>query len=71
LPEPHHPSGRKLLGITLIVLVIMMWAGLIILFAPAIGHWPILVQSLFYLVVGVVWVIPLRPLLRWIETGQR
>ena len=39
-------------------------------FAPFVGHWPILVQALFYLVVGIAWIAPLKPLLRWTETGR-
>ena len=64
------PSGRKLAGIAMIVLLILIWAALVASFAPVIGKWPILVQAAFYLVVGVVWIIPLKPLLRWAETGR-
>jgi predicted membrane channel-forming protein YqfA (hemolysin III family) len=63
------PSWRKGVGIALILLLILLWGGAIMLFAPYIGRWPILVQALFYLVVGIAWVIPLKPLLRWTETG--
>jgi len=27
-------------------------------------------QTLFYLVAGLVWILPLKPLLRWMETGR-
>ena len=30
---------------------------------------PVLVQALFYLVAGIVWIAPLKPLLRWMELG--
>jgi hypothetical protein len=30
--------------------------------------WPL--QALFYLVAGLVWILPLKPLLRWMETGR-
>jgi len=30
----------------------------------------VLVQALFYLVMGIVWIVPLKPLLRWSETGS-
>jgi len=64
------PSGRKGAGIALILLLILIWAGLVATLAPSIGKWPILVQGAFYLVVGIVWIIPLKPLLRWSETGR-
>jgi hypothetical protein len=27
-------------------------------------------QTPFYLVAGIVWIFPLKPLLRWMETGR-
>ena len=34
------------------------------------GHaHPVLVQAVFYLVAGVIWIMPLKPLLRWMELG--
>jgi hypothetical protein len=29
-----------------------------------------LIQAPFYLVMGIVWIIPLKPLVRWIQTGS-
>ncbi|HEU5285912.1 MAG TPA: DUF2842 domain-containing protein [Sphingomicrobium sp.] len=64
------PSWRKGAGIAAIVLLILIWAALVASLAPMIGNWPILVQGAFYLVTGIVWIIPLKPLLRWAETGR-
>ena len=63
------PSARKLSGIAIIVLLILIWAALVASLAPVIGKLPILVQGAFYLVMGLAWIIPLKPLLRWAETG--
>jgi predicted membrane channel-forming protein YqfA (hemolysin III family) len=68
--SPAEPSSRKLAGIALIVLLIVLWATFVASFAPIIGRWPILVQAPFYLVMGLAWIAPLRPLIRWIETGR-
>lgn len=68
--EPPPSSWRKIAGITLIVAMIILWAALILIFAPFIGRWPVLVQAIFYLIMGVAWVVPLKPLLRWSETGS-
>ena len=65
-----QPTWRKPAGILAILLLIVTWAALVATFAQAIGHWPMLVQALFYLVTGLVWIAPLKPLLRWAETGQ-
>ena len=63
-------SGRKLAGIAMIVTLIVLWAVFVASFAGVVGQWPILVQALFYLVAGIVWIFPLKPLLRWMETGR-
>lgn len=68
-PEAR-PSGRKLLGIGLILLLIVFWAALVASLAQVVGRWPILVQALFYLFMGIAWIIPLKPLIRWMETGH-
>ena len=34
-------------------------------------QWPGLVQALFYLATGMIWVTPLKPLLRWMEAGRK
>ena len=65
-----EPSPRKLVGITLILLLIGVWAAFVASMARIVGTWPMLLQASFYLVMGIVWVIPLKPLVRWIETGS-
>ena len=64
------PPSRKLSGIAIIVLLILIWAALVASLSPVIGNLPILVQGAFYLVMGIVWISPLKPLLRWAETGR-
>ena len=64
------PSSRKLVGIAAILLVIAVWASFVAALAPFVGRWPVLAQAPFYLVMGIVWIVPLKPLLRWIETGS-
>jgi hypothetical protein len=65
-----QPSWRKLAGIGLILLLIVLWAAFVASLARVVGRWPILVQAPYYLFMGVVWVIPLKPLIRWMETGS-
>ena len=65
-----EPSWRRPAAIAAILLLILVWAVLIATFAPQIGRLPILVQALFYLIVGIAWIVPLKPLLRWAETGR-
>ena len=65
-----EPSGRKLAGIAAILALIAIWALLIASLAHVVGDWPVLVQAVFYLVAGMIWIVPLKPLLRWMETGR-
>ena len=65
-----NPPARKLAGILIILALILILAVLVASLAPIVGKWPILVQGIFYLVVGIVWITPLKPLIRWIETGS-
>lgn len=69
MPE-RQPSGRKLAGIALILLLIVVWASFVASLARIVGGRPILVQAAFYLVMGIAWVLPLKPLVRWIQTGS-
>jgi predicted membrane channel-forming protein YqfA (hemolysin III family) len=68
--DPSEPSWRKPAGIALILLLILFWAGLVAAFSTAVGKWPVLVQAPFYLFMGIVWIMPLKPLIRWMETGR-
>ena len=70
MTSPDQPSWRKPVGIALILLLILVWAGLVAKLARLVGDWPVLVQALFYLVVGIGWIAPLKPLIRWMETGR-
>ena len=65
-----QPSSRKLAGLALILLLIVLWAAFVASLAPFVGRWPVLVQAPYYLVMGIAWIIPLKPLIRWTETGS-
>jgi hypothetical protein len=63
------PSWRKPFGILLILLLIVAWAAIIVSLSPFIARLPALAQAPIYLVAGILWIFPLRPLLRWMELG--
>ncbi|MFL6752821.1 MAG: DUF2842 domain-containing protein [Sphingomicrobium sp.] len=52
------------------LLLIVFWAAFVASLAPVVGTWPILIQAPFYLIMGIVWIIPLKPLVRWTQTGR-
>lgn len=64
------PSWRKPAGALAIVALIVIWCVAIASFSATIGGWPLLVQLIFYIVTGIAWILPLKPLLQWMETGE-
>jgi len=65
-----EPSWRKPVGVFLILAWIALWVVLVASLSGRVGAWPVLIQAVFYLVAGVAWIVPLKPLLTWIETGR-
>jgi Protein of unknown function (DUF2842) len=65
-----NPSWRKPFGTALILALIACWAALIVGFSDVIGRLPGLAQLPIYLFLGLIWIAPLKPLLRWMETGR-
>lgn len=66
-----NPSWRKPAGMLLILAIIAAWAILITSLSATVGRWHWTLQLLFYLVTGIVWITPMKPLLRWMEGGRR
>jgi hypothetical protein len=65
-----EPSWRKPAGIFAILALITVWAMLVVSLSATVSRWPVLVQAIFYLVAGIAWIAPLKPLLAWMETGR-
>lgn len=68
--QEEEPRARPTAGVFMILGVIAVWAALVASVADVVSAWPALVQLLFYMVAGIVWILPLRPILRWSETGR-
>lgn len=64
------PSWRKPAGALAILALALAWVVAVTSFSAEISslHW--LLQLLVYVVLGVAWIFPVRPLLRWMETGR-
>ena len=65
-----QPSWRTPVGTFAILALIALWCALIASLSGEVGGWPVLAQAIFYLVAGFAWILPLKPLLLWIETGR-
>ena len=64
------PSWRKPAGMLAILLLIVIWCVLVASLSGIVGGWHWFAQLVFYLVTGIIWIAPLKPLLRWMETGR-
>jgi hypothetical protein len=64
------PSWRKPVGVLAILAYALAWAVLVASFSHHVGGWPDVLQLGFYIVAGLVWILPLKPALRWMETGR-
>ena len=65
-----EPSWRKPAGIIGLLIYLALYAALVSSFADALGSLPGWLMVIAYLVLGVAWVLPLRPLFLWMNTGR-
>lgn len=66
-----EPTLRIPLGILALLAALGAYALVVANYVPGIiGNWPALVQTLVYLVLGVIWLLPLKRFLVWMETGS-
>ena len=63
------PSWRKPIGMLGILAYVTIWAVAVASLSGLVGLWPVLVQSIFYIIAGTIWILPLKPVLKWMETG--
>lgn len=66
-----EPTLRIPLGMLGLVLALLLYGGLIAQFiAPLMAEWNGLAQAPVYIVLGVIWLLPLKRFLVWMETGR-
>jgi uncharacterized protein (DUF983 family) len=68
--QEEEPRPRPAAGVFMIIGIIIVWAVLVASVSDIVSRWPALVQLVFYMVAGIIWILPLRPILRWSETGR-
>lgn len=67
----REPSWRIPVGILGLLAALLAYGLLLARYLPhLIGSWPALGQVPVYLILGVVWLLPLRRFLIWMETGR-
>ena len=65
------PTWRIPVGILGLFAALIVYGIVIARYSPdLIGRWPIWVQTIIYLVLGLIWLLPLKRFLIWMETGR-
>ena len=65
------PTWRIPLGIFGLFAGLMVYGIVIARYAPSlIGGWPTWAQTVIYLILGLIWLLPLKRFLIWMETGR-
>ncbi|MCC6828717.1 MAG: DUF2842 domain-containing protein [Novosphingobium sp.] len=67
----NQPTWRIPAGVLLLVVALGLYSLAVAnLVAPLIANWHALAQAPVYVVLGVIWLLPLRRFLIWMETGR-
>jgi len=65
------PTWRIPVGVLGLCVALAVYGMVIARYVPSlIGDWHVLLQTPVYIVLGVVWIMPLRRFLIWMETGR-
>jgi hypothetical protein len=66
-----QPTWRIPAGVLALVAGLTLYGVLVATYVPPlIGNWSGLAQAPVYVVLGVIWLLPLRRFLIWMETGH-
>lgn len=70
MKQDYRPTWRKPVGIIVLFGALIIYAVAVASASPIIGQWHVLLQTLAYIVLGTIWLLPLRRFLIWMETGR-
>ncbi len=66
-----EPTWRIPVGILGLIFGLLVYGAVIARYAPGIiGSWPVWAQTVVYVVLGVIWLLPLKRFLIWMDTGR-
>ncbi|AZI37406.1 hypothetical protein NT2_01_00960 [Caenibius tardaugens NBRC 16725] len=64
------PTLRIPFGILGLLICLTVYILLVAKAVDQIAAWPVLVQTVIYIVLGTIWLLPLKRFLVWMETGS-
>ncbi|HXD04258.1 MAG TPA: DUF2842 domain-containing protein [Novosphingobium sp.] len=66
-----EPTWRIPIGVLALFAALLVYGIVIARYVPGIiGTWPTLAQTPVYTVLGLLWLLPMRRFLIWMETGR-
>ena len=67
------PRWQKPVGMLAILAMLAAWCVAVASLSRWVGEWPGVLQLLFYIAAGMawLWLLPMRRMLSWMETGRR
>lgn len=67
----EEPTWRIPVGLMGLLMGLLIYGIVIARYLPdLIGDWPTLLQTVVYIFLGLVWLLPLGRFLKWMETGN-
>lgn len=67
----NEPTWRIPVGLLGLLLGLLVYGIVIARYLPdLIGEWPTLAQTIVYVILGLIWLLPLGRFLKWMETGS-
>ncbi|MEO0033142.1 MAG: hypothetical protein RIS94_2900 [Pseudomonadota bacterium] len=66
----NKPTWRKPVGILALMTGVAVYAVIVAGLSGPISGLPVLVQTPIYIVLGTIWLLPLKRFLIWMETGR-
>lgn len=65
-----EPTWRIPFGVLALLTALLVYGGAVARYVPPLmSGWPVLAQLPVYILLGVVWLLPLKRFLIWMETG--
>ncbi|MBY6217394.1 DUF2842 domain-containing protein [Qipengyuania aquimaris] len=67
----EEPTWRIPVGLLGLLVGLLVYGIVIARYLPGlIGDWPTLAQTVVYVFLGLIWLLPLGRFLKWMETGN-
>lgn len=67
---PDAPNWRAPVGVILMLVFILIWSGIVVSLIDWISGLNFWLQLPIYVIAGIIWIYPIKPLLLWINTGK-